>query len=786
MEPVQGVGERGDYRAPDSSDRDPPGTPIAIGARVLSSISRIRDNITTRRSNTTPRNIFSVLPAQTYEPQTLNIHLPIPENASIVSPEHQEEYQVASLERGREPDGNSLDDMLAINSVIPLSDRMNSAIPLSDTSLEQYIAAATTRNSSLLLTTRSEFRNTLSSNNSSQIKTNSSVNSDSISIEPEGSISGTIVRQVEAANQNLDNCIQDIQENSSVIDSVSQITSLQPPNNDWEEYLSISYVRKLNKIPERPQMRLITNINRYHRVSRTCGNTIVYAQEKIDQAYKLYFNKSYEQGSSVEENSNNPYVEDNSNVPLVETVNEENSIPSPPVPTSTPTPTSQTAVSATMSSESTESNVATSVAEIIKEELDSKVGPILGKIADRLDDMNKDPAIKFDEKGIALFNRMVLQQKAESFSDIPEIVNETTIAIWYDGFKSRLKATPWDINGECITDMNHIGPIATASISYQVQSSHLSMILLEKLENAKLHDVIEALRSTINTSDGVLLLDSIRENLLPFCTLQILNVIAELGCCVQKNGETVDGFGSRLENLFNRISKLGYTCIDDLKIAFTQRGFLHGAYSGHQALKYLTDKLNNDDVQLTKWKTPIDFRKEMTRVYTNNNVYKDGKMTKLNNNQLGLARNARLSNANENEFCLNVTPRTQEDADAIMSQTNCLLCQYPPSHAKAHYMPKCPLLGQYGLNVTYDHDKDIRRKDHDKRKDHNAKITNKDNDDKKKDEKLDAKKKIENDKKSLEGRDKADAAKLAAAVAAAGTVVDAQGKDTKTDAARAA
>ena len=101
-------------------------------------------------------------------------------------------------------------------------------------------------------------------------------------------------------------------------------------------------------------------------------------------------------------------------------------------------------------------------------------------------------------------------------------------------------------------------------------------------------------------------------------------------------------------------------------------------------------------------------------------------------------------------------------------------------------MPKCPLLGQYGLNVTYDHDKDIRRKDHEKQKDHNAKITNKDNDDKKKDEKLEAKKKIENDKKSLEGRDKADAAKLAAAVAAAGTVVDAQGKDTKTDAARAA
>lgn len=63
----------------------------------------------------------------------------------------------------------------------------------------------------------------------------------------------------------------------------------------------------------------------------------------------------------------------------------------------------------------------------------------------------------------------------------------------------------------------------------------------------------------------------------------------------------------------------------------------------------------------------------MTKVCTNNDVYNDGKILQLKYYLLGHACSARspgsltLADAN---FCLNITPVTQEDVDDIMAQIN--------------------------------------------------------------------------------------------------------------------
>ena len=65
--------------------------------------------------------------------------------------------------------------------------------------------------------------------------------------------------------------------------------------------------------------------------------------------------------------------------------------------------------------------------------------------------------------------------------------------------------------------------------------------------------------------------------LLPLDNLQILDVLTDLGDCVQKNGETVEGYCACLENIFIRIQKMGYKDFNEPHMAYTQRGFLRGA-----------------------------------------------------------------------------------------------------------------------------------------------------------------------------------------------------------------
>ena len=145
---------------------------------------------------------------------------------------------------------------------------------------------------------------------------------------------------------------------------------------------------------------------------------------------------------------------------------------------------------------------------------------------------------------------------------------------------------PWDMDGISIIDTPHVGNIAEATESYRICSTMLSKILIQLLHD-KDSNIVISLRATASTNNGVILLGSIRNFLLPLENMQILDVLTDLGTYVQRNGETVEGFSSRLENIFNWITKMGYTTMKDIKLAYNQRGFLKGAYSNHKSLAYL-------------------------------------------------------------------------------------------------------------------------------------------------------------------------------------------------------
>ena len=231
--------------------------------------------------------------------------------------------------------------------------------------------------------------------------------------------------------------------------------------------------------------------------------------------------------------------------------------------------------------------------------------------------------------------------------------------------------------------------------------------------------------------------------------MQILDVLTDLGTCVQRNGETFEGFCSRLENIFNRISKMGYTSMKEIKLAYHQRGFLKGAYSSHKSLSYLQDKLKNDDTNLKSYSTPEEFSKAMTKNFTNNDVYKDGKMLQFTNTQLGHGRALRgpdTSTLSASNFSLNSSPPTPEDIDAIMTQIKSPICRLATSHPKAHLMGSCDKLKRYGYKTTYNQSKDQSRDDYEKKSNQLAKSAGLDAADAKKD----AEAKLINDKKSQE------------------------------------
>ena len=243
---------------------------------------------------------------------------------------------------------------------------------------------------------------------------------------------------------------------------------------------------------------------------------------------------------------------------------------------------------------------------------------------------------KIDDKGADMMTKLVIAQTSVSFPPSPAESTDTTMGEWINSNHSILSAAPWDIDGVSIVNMEGV-VLADASKHYRARSTKLGMIMRQLLTDAKLTDSIKSLKATIETNDGVLLIENIFEHLLPLATTRVLDVLTEIGHCMQKNGESVDHFASQMENLFLQIKKLGYKSVKDLKLAYCQRRILQGAYHKHKSLYFFTKKLQNAELDLKSWDSPHAFHKYVSQIFTNQKVYKDGEMNTLSAHQVGEA-----------------------------------------------------------------------------------------------------------------------------------------------------
>ena len=132
-----------------------------------------------------------------------------------------------------------------------------------------------------------------------------------------------------------------------------------------------------------------------------------------------------------------------------------------------------------------------------------------------------------------MMTKMVLTQTVASFPPLLVECTNTTMGEWMDSNHLILAAAPWDINGVSIVEMKGV-ITADASNYYQVRSTKLGIIMRHLLTNAKLTNSIKSLKAPIETNDGVLLMESIYEHLLSLATTCVLDVLTEIGLCIQK------------------------------------------------------------------------------------------------------------------------------------------------------------------------------------------------------------------------------------------------------------
>ena len=148
---------------------------------------------------------------------------------------------------------------------------------------------------------------------------------------------------------------------------------------------------------------------------------------------------------------------------------------------------------------------------------------------------------------------------------------------------------------------------------------------------------------------------------------------------------------------------MGYKDVNKLHMAYSQLGFLHGAYGEYDSLKYIQDTLKNNDLTVKSYDSSLKFLEQMTKQFTNNGVYKDGKIISLKNHQFNQSfRGSTDSSLNDMNFYLNITKPTQEDYDEIMKYTNYPFCCLPKTHQDSHFLIKYTLAKIYGYNHKYD------------------------------------------------------------------------------------
>ena len=152
---------------------------------------------------------------------------------------------------------------------------------------------------------------------------------------------------------------------------------------------------------------------------------------------------------------------------------------------------------------------------------------------------NMNNASKVDKGFERLKLKLLLEQKYTDFLAIPESRTQESLSSWLETIMRTCRTSPWDIDGTSILEMVLPPVLSEASDAYKIRSMKLYPIMTKLLQVAECQGILDQLDSQVTSNDGVSLLYAAKEAILPQTSLQILDVLADIGSCLQLNGETV-------------------------------------------------------------------------------------------------------------------------------------------------------------------------------------------------------------------------------------------------------
>ena len=496
-----------------------------------------------------------------------------------------------------------------------------------------------------------------------------------------------------------------------------------PKPNDWESLLPTEYVLKLNELSQKKCDWVIKKVNRIApRLS--LDETIAYAKQEIDTEV----NKKKgigDDASVVSEFSTNKATKPTQPPPtIVETVEVKDNL------------REDTSTDGGLLDVSSLGGTSNGTGQTDLERLCSAI--------EKSTKLNHEAIIKAlenDKIGKQHHNKEMWKQSADDFPAIPATRTEFTIPEWIDNVKLHLSTPPWTIRisdtNVCILDSHLISSDVKATDDYTNRVAHLSKCVVGLLTNAKdLEGVKEALKEEILQHDGIQLLEAVRLYLLPPTALDVVRALDSLGECVQRNGESADAFDARLNNIWTRIQSLGYTTVEQLRLASLQRGIFSGAYGEHKCFNYTLDKFSSKESSLTDWSTRREFLTWVKTLYQDQNIIKDGKMTKISitgrSRQAGTpSPSSQLDESSDlaGLICLDVS-KAEDNAAALFKLTDCPLCRLPKNHPNTHNLSVCPIKKKFGYgDIGYRADDDCRKRDYEKRQHRLKKQLKKDRED---------------------------------------------------------
>ena len=154
-----------------------------------------------------------------------------------------------------------------------------------------------------------------------------------------------------------------------------------------------------------------------------------------------------------------------------------------------------------------------------------------------------------------MYSRQVMAQKKENLKSIPKTddITEKLISKWYQDITIVLECAPRTIDGKSTAKMAITDDPSKWTRPYEVCVTHLTILLLQLLCDARHEALIDKMRNTTQIANGVTLLNAICDQSIPLHATAVCNVLDQLALCVQENGETAIGYGYCMDEVFKHL-----------------------------------------------------------------------------------------------------------------------------------------------------------------------------------------------------------------------------------------